>query len=191
MILVDCPTRYPEAVPLKNIETKTVAEALRDMYSRLGIPEEVLSDLGTQFVSKYMEEVSKLLSMKRLTTMPYHPICNGLVKRFNGTLKKMLRCLCNEQPHRWHRFVNLLLFAYREAPQEATGFSPFELLYGRTWTSTWTSSNLKGAVDRRDRWDRNQDELPVCFRIARTLGQHHEDCTGGVAKESEEEQNTI
>ena len=132
LALVDYATRYPEAVPLKNIETETVAEALMDMYSRLGIPEEVLSDLGTQFVSKCMDEVSRLLSIKRLTTTPYHPICNGLVERFNGTLKKMLRRLCNEQPRQWHRFVNPLLFAYREAPQEATGFSPFELLYGRT-----------------------------------------------------------
>ena len=50
LTLVDYATRYPEAVPLKNIETETVAEALLDMYSRLGIPEEVLSNLGTQFV---------------------------------------------------------------------------------------------------------------------------------------------
>ena len=55
--LVDYATRYPEAVPLKNTETETVAKALLDMYSRLGIPEEVLSDLGTQFVSKCMEEI--------------------------------------------------------------------------------------------------------------------------------------
>ena len=132
LTMVDYATRYPEAVPLKSIETETMAEALRDMYSRLGIPEEVLSDLVTQFVSKCMEEVSRLLSIKRLTTTPYHPVCNGLVECFNGTPKKMLRRLCNEQPRQWHRFVNPLLFAYREAPQEATGFSPFELLYGRT-----------------------------------------------------------
>ena len=35
-------------------------------------------------------------------------------------------------PRQWHRLVNPLLFAYREEQQEATGFSPFELLYGRT-----------------------------------------------------------
>ena len=99
LTLVDYDTRYPEAVPLKNIGEETVAEALQDMYSRLGIPEEVLSDLGTQFVSKCMEEASRLLFIKRLTTTPYHPTCNGLVERFNGTLKKMLRRLCNEQPH--------------------------------------------------------------------------------------------
>ena len=39
--------------------------------------------------------------------MPYHSICNGLVKNFNVTLKKMQRRLCNEQPRQWHRFVNL------------------------------------------------------------------------------------
>ena len=47
LILVDYATRYPEAVPLKNIDTDTVAEALLDMYDRVGVPEEVLSYLGT------------------------------------------------------------------------------------------------------------------------------------------------
>ena len=116
LTLVDYATRYPEAVLLKNIDIETVAEALLDMYSRLGIPEKVLRDQGTQFVSSCMKEVSRLLSINRLTTTPYHPISNGLVERFNGTLKKMLRRLCSEQPRQWHRFINPLLFAYREAP---------------------------------------------------------------------------
>ena len=64
LTLVNYATRYPEAVPLKNIETETVADALLGMHIRLRIPEEVLSDFGTQFVSKCMEEVSKLLSIK-------------------------------------------------------------------------------------------------------------------------------
>ena len=130
--MVDYATRYPEAVSLKNIETKTVAEVLLDMYSRLGIPAELLSDLGKQFVSKCMEEVSRLLSIKELTTALYYPICNELVKSFNGALKKMLRRLCNEQPCQWHCFVKPLLFGYREVSQQATGFSPFKLLHGRT-----------------------------------------------------------
>ena len=49
LTLVDYATRYPEAVPLKNIDTETVAEALLDMYNQVGVLEEVLSDLGTQF----------------------------------------------------------------------------------------------------------------------------------------------
>lgn len=131
LTLVDFATRYPEAVPLKNIDTETVAEALVDIFSRLGVPEEILSDLGTQFVSECMKEVARLLSIKQLTTTPYHPMCNGLTEKFNGTMKSMLKRLCSEQPRQWHRYINPLLFAYREVPQESTGFSPFELLYGR------------------------------------------------------------
>ena len=96
LTLVDYATRYPDAVPLKNSKTEAVAEALLDMYSGLGIPEEVLSDYGMQFVSKGMQEVSRLLFIKRPTTTPYHPICNESVEHFNCTLKKMLRRLCNE-----------------------------------------------------------------------------------------------
>ena len=132
LTLVDYATRYPEAVPLKKIDTETVAEALVDIFSRVGIPEEILTDLGTQFVSDCMKEVNRLLSIRHLTTTPYHPMCNGLVEKFNGTLKAMLKKLCSEQPKQWHRYINALLFAYREVPQESTGFSPFELLYGRT-----------------------------------------------------------
>ena len=46
LTLVDFATCYPEAVPLKNIDTETVAEALVDIFNRLGVPEEILSDLG-------------------------------------------------------------------------------------------------------------------------------------------------
>ena len=59
LTLVDFATRYPEAVPLKNIDTETVAEALVDIFSRLGVPEVILSDLGTQFVCECMTEVNK------------------------------------------------------------------------------------------------------------------------------------
>ncbi|GFO00924.1 Zinc finger protein [Plakobranchus ocellatus] len=59
-------------------------------------------------------------------------MCNELVKRFNATLKTCLRRLCSEQPRQWHRYINPLLFAYREVPQESTHFVPLELLYGRT-----------------------------------------------------------
>ena len=132
LTLVDYVTRYPEAVPLKKITTEAVAEVLLDIYSRVGIPEEVLTDQGTQFMSECMQEVSRLLSIKGLTSTPYHPICNGLVERWNGTLKSMIKRLCQDQPKQWHRLINPVLFAYREVPQESTGFSPFQLLYGRS-----------------------------------------------------------
>ena len=96
LILVEYVTRCSEAVPLKNIGTETVAEVLVDILSRLGIPEEILRNLGTQFVSDSMKEVARLLSIKQLTTTPYHPMCNGPTEKFNGTLKITPKRLCSE-----------------------------------------------------------------------------------------------
>ena len=66
LTIVDYATRYVEAIPLKSISTVDVAEALVSVYRRVGIPAEVLSDLGTQFVSDLMREVCRLLSVKQL-----------------------------------------------------------------------------------------------------------------------------
>ena len=69
--------------------------------------------------------------MKGLRTSPYHPQTDGLVERFNQTLKEMLRKTASEEGKAWHKLLPYVLFAYREVPQESTGFSPFELVYGR------------------------------------------------------------
>ena len=69
-------------VHILNIDTETVADAIVAIYRREGIAEEILSDLGRQFVSECMQEVARLLSVRQLTTSPYHPICNGLVEKF-------------------------------------------------------------------------------------------------------------
>ena len=76
---------------LIKVDTPTVAYALVNMFCRLGIPEEILSDFGTQFVSECMEDLNRLLGIRNLTTTPYHPMCYGLVERFIRTLKSMLR----------------------------------------------------------------------------------------------------
>ncbi|XP_069109726.1 uncharacterized protein [Argopecten irradians] len=56
LTVVDYATRYPEAVPLPGIEAERVAEALVDIFSRVGIPSEMLTDQGTQFTSAVMKE---------------------------------------------------------------------------------------------------------------------------------------
>ncbi|XP_072037234.1 uncharacterized protein [Amphiura filiformis] len=132
LTVVDYATRFPEAVPLRNIDSISVAEALLDIYSIVGFPREVLSDQGRQFTSEVMAEVNRLLSIRQLTTTAWHPMTNGMCERFNGVLKASLRKMCEERPRDWDRYINALLFAYRETPHASTGFSPFDLLYGRS-----------------------------------------------------------
>ncbi|KAK7091587.1 hypothetical protein V1264_009251 [Littorina saxatilis] len=190
LTLVDYATRYPEAVPLKKIDTETVAEALVDIFSRIGVPEEILTDLGTQFVSECMEEVNRLLSIRHLTTTPYHPMCNGLVEKFNATLKSTLKKLCSEQPRQWHRYINALLFAYREVPQESTGFSPFELMYGRTvrgpmqilkelWTKDVDTPEVKNSYqyvfELREKLEETLEIARENLRKSQDSGKHYYD----------------
>ena len=129
---VDFATRYPEAVPLQNIDTQSVAEALITIFSRVGFPSEILSDNGSQFTSDMMKEITRLLGISQIHTSIYHAQTNGMCERFHGTLKAMLRKMTTEQPREWDRYLPALLFAYREIPHSSTGFSPFELLFGRT-----------------------------------------------------------
>ena len=131
LVLVDYATRYPEVVAVPSMEAARIADELFTIFSRVGVPANLLSDQGTNFTSKLMEEVCQLLGIKKLKTTPYHPQANGLVERFNGTLKAMLKKLSADEPDAWDRYLPYLLFAYREVPQASTGFSPFELLYGR------------------------------------------------------------
>jgi len=130
LVVSDYATKYPEVFPLRTIGAKQVATCLIELFSRVGFPREILTDCGTNFTSNLLKQVYQLLSIKGLKTTPFHPQTDGLVERFNQTLKNMLRKFINETGSDWNQWMPYLLFAYREVPQASTGFSPFELLYG-------------------------------------------------------------
>ena len=131
LTMIDYATRYPEAVALPSIETERVAEALIAMFSRVGIPSEMLMEHESRITIEVMNEVSRLLSLQQLTTIPYRPYSKGPVEKFHAMLKRVLLTMCAERPNDWDKYLPALLFAVREIPQESLGFSPFELLYGR------------------------------------------------------------
>ena len=130
LTVVDQATRYADAAPLRHIDSDTVAQALMEICSHVGFPRTLTSDNGTQFTSETFEKFLQLMGVSHRLSPPYHAQSNGLVERFNGTLKLMLRKLAAEQPRDWDLYLPPLLFAYRDAPQSATGYSPFELIFG-------------------------------------------------------------
>jgi len=78
-------------------------------------------------MSSVVKEMSSLLKIKQLRTSVYHPQTDGLVERFNRTLKQMLRKVIDKDGRNWDQLLPYLLFSLREVPQASTGFSPFEL----------------------------------------------------------------
>ena len=131
LTIVDVATRFPEAVPMRSIDSVSVAEALFSVFSRLGFPVEIHTDNGSQFTSDMFKQFLQLLQIKSVRSSPYHAQSNGVVERFHGTLKPMIKKTVQNHPKLWHRYLPALLFACREMKNESTGFAPFELLFGR------------------------------------------------------------
>ena len=82
-------------------------------------------------MSAVMQTICKKLQITQFKATAYHQQTNGVTERFHATLKNMMRSQTPEDRNTWDEFIPHFLFAYREVPSQATGFAPFELLYGR------------------------------------------------------------
>ena len=158
---------------MMSIDAETIAEQLIILFSRLGVPKEILTDQGSNFMSRLLQKLYQRLHITSIHTSPYHPQTDGLVERFNQTLKSMimLRRFVGTGAKNWERELPYLLFAYREVPQASTGFSTFELLFGR---------HARGPLDvlKEDRSSERakpvQSVVSHVLNVRERLEQYHE-----------------
>ena len=101
------------------------------MSARVGIPEEVLMANGSNFVSKTMRDYCTTMGIEQIKTSPYHPQTNGMVERFNATLKRLLLKLTQNPKVEGDECLPYVLCAYRGTVHKTTGFSPYQMSYGR------------------------------------------------------------
>ena len=127
-----CSTRFPEAIPLRNIKTKTIVRALVKFFTFVGLPKSVQSDQGSNFMSGIFQQVMHKLGIKQYRSSAYHPESQGALEGFHHTLTNMIRSYCFDIEKDWDEGIHLLLFAVRESVQGSLGFSPFELVFGHT-----------------------------------------------------------
>uniref|UniRef100_A0A8C7F2V4 Gypsy retrotransposon integrase-like protein 1 n=1 Tax=Oncorhynchus kisutch TaxID=8019 RepID=A0A8C7F2V4_ONCKI len=131
LVVIDYATKFPEAIPLRNMSSKGIAKELFLMFSRVGLPKTILTDQGTPFMSRLMKDLCWLYQVQQIRTSIFHPQTDGLCEHLNKTIKSMLRRVVSRDGKNWDMLLPHLMFALREVPQASTGFSPFELLYGR------------------------------------------------------------
>jgi len=132
LTVVDHFTKHAEALPIRNKEAVTVARALWDaVFSRYGLPMQILSDCGSEFENGLMRQLCKLLDIDKLRTVAYKPSTNGAVERFHRTLTSMLAKVVRETQKDWDTYLPSVMAAYRASPHSSTGFSPNFLFFGR------------------------------------------------------------
>jgi transposase InsO family protein len=90
-----------------------------------------LTDNGENFVSKLIDAFENAFKIKRIKTTSFHPQSNGSIERTHGTVKDMIRTCCLDKRNEWDENLKLICMGYNTSVHESTGFTPFELTFGR------------------------------------------------------------
>ncbi|XP_059808194.1 uncharacterized protein LOC132382212 [Hypanus sabinus] len=132
LVITDHYTRYAQAFPTKDQKATTVAKVLWEKYFvHYGLPRRIHSDQGRDFESRLIQELLTMLGVEKSRTTPYHPQGDPQPERFNRTLLDMLGTLEIGQKSRWSRHIGQLVHCYNCTRNEATGYSPYYLMFGR------------------------------------------------------------
>ena len=132
---VDRFTRWPIAVPLRDISSESVIDAFAHGWvSTFGVPASITTDRGSQFSSSLWSQLMKTWSIKTHSTTPYHPAANGLVERFHRRLKEALIALSNQEPLNWFWHLPCALLSIRTTLKPDLGASPADLVFGEGLT---------------------------------------------------------
>ena len=79
-VLVDAHSKWPEIVPMSSTSSAKTIEVLRNLVVSYGLPQQIVSDNGPQFVSEEFSDFLKKNGVKHIRSIPYHPSTNGLVE---------------------------------------------------------------------------------------------------------------
>ena len=91
LTIVDRFTRWPVAVPLEDISTKSVVDGFAyGWVQSFGVPATITTDRGAQFTSALFQQLKETWGIKTIATMAYHPEANGLVERLHRRLKEAI-----------------------------------------------------------------------------------------------------
>ena len=129
-IIVDAHSKWPEVITMSSTTSQHTIEALRSVFSRFGLPDQLVSDNGPQFTSEEFAQFLRRNGIRHILSAPYHTSSNGLAERFVQTFKRAMRA-GEKDGLSLNQRLSEFLFAYRATPHATTDVSPGELFLQR------------------------------------------------------------
>jgi dUTPase len=131
MTAEDVFTRWPIAVPIPDKTAEGIAAAVEKyIIAEHGVCQELLTDNALEFTGHVINDVARILGIKKVQTVPYNPNANP-IERFHRTLGEMLRTTVKVQQTDWEDKLPAALLAYRTSVHNTTKMTPFYLTHGR------------------------------------------------------------
>ncbi|XP_057708757.1 uncharacterized protein tanc1b isoform X4 [Corythoichthys intestinalis] len=118
------------ALPKLPSALETADLLVTHVFRTHGIPCDLVSDRGPQFVSRVWAAFCKALGATSSLSSGYHPQSNGQTERVNQELEAALRCVCHLHPASWSSHLPWVEYAHNTLVCSATGRSPFMTAYG-------------------------------------------------------------
>jgi len=142
LVVVDRLTKMGHFIPTTN-EVDAAETALlfvQNVFKLHGLPDEIITDRGSIFTSRFWSRLMELLDIKSKLSTAYHPQTDGQTERVNQTLEQYLRTYCNYQQDDWSNLLPLAEFCYNNSTHATTGKTPFyaNLGYNPEFTVTIT-----------------------------------------------------
>ncbi|CAM6104288.1 unnamed protein product [Calypogeia fissa] len=132
LLATDYATKWVEARATKKDDAQTTTRFMfEQIFIRFGPPLELVSDRGTHFLNKTVQQLTKQYKVKHRKTTPYHPKCNGLTERANGIIGKILNKTVADHKRDWDIKLFFVVYSYNLAYKAPTGQSPYFLVFGQ------------------------------------------------------------
>jgi hypothetical protein len=179
-----CVDRFTKMAHFTATTTEITAEGTASLYIRNvlrlhGLPNDIISDRGSQFTSKFTKALLKLCDIHGNLSTAFHPQSDGQTERVNQVLEQYLRIFCHYQQDDWYDLLPLAEFAYNNAKHASTQLSPFYANYAYhprmsiAYQDQGTSNPAADALAQR--LERTHQDLIKNLRAAQAKYKEHYD----------------